>query len=206
MPRTRSLLPMLAMVLALSACNSGDKAPAAQQAPAPPPLDQPARDIPPATAPATATKDVGMAHYGGYGDLRFGMNAVEVKAAWDGELNGNPEQESGCYYFNPVGNPSIAYLAFMMEGDKFVRYDVSNDKDVAPGGGKVGMDTDQIKALYPDRVETGPHKYVEGGKVLRIKADDGSGDVLVFETDADGKITAWRAGQPPAVDYVEGCS
>ncbi|HWI23748.1 MAG TPA: lectin, partial [Lysobacter sp.] len=30
--------------------------------------------------------------------------------------------------------------------------------------------------------------------------------VLVFETDAAGKVTAWRAGVPPQVDYVEGCS
>lgn len=204
MSRTLSLLPLLALALALSACNPGDKPPAAQQTAVPPPLDQPAQDVPPATA--SATKDAGMAHYGGYGDLRFGMNATEVKAAWDGELNGKPGQGAGCYYINPVGNPSIAYLAFMMEGDKFVRYDISNDKDVAPGGGKVGMETDQIKALYPDRIKISPHKYVKGGKVLRIKANDGSGSVLVFETDANGKVTQWRAGQPPAADYVEGCS
>jgi hypothetical protein len=29
---------------------------------------------------------------------------------------------------------------------------------------------------------------------------------LVFEIDADGRVTAWRAGLPPQVDYVEGCS
>lgn len=202
MSHTLSLLPLFALALALGACSPGDNAPAAPEV-AVPPMDQPAQDVPPATA--QANKDAGLAHYGGYGDLRFGMNATEVKAAWDGELNGKTEQ-AGCYYFNPVGNPSKAYLAFMMEGDKFVRYDISNDQDVAPGGGKVGMDTDQIKALYRDRIKSSPHKYVEGGKVLRIKANDNSGGVLIFETDADGKVTAWRAGQPPAVDYVEGCS
>lgn len=205
MSRTLSLFPLLAIVLALGACNSGDNAPAKPDAVVLPPLDQPVPDVPPATAPAAASKDPGMAHYGGYGNLRFGMNAAEVKAAWDGGLNGKPEQ-SGCYYFNPVGNPSIAYLAFMMEGDKFVRYDVSNDKDVAPGGGKVGMNKAEIEKLYPERVKSSAHKYIKGGHYLRIKADDDSGDVLVFETDADGKVTAWRGGQPPAVDYIEGCS
>jgi hypothetical protein len=28
----------------------------------------------------------------------------------------------------------------------------------------------------------------------------------VFETDAGGTVTEWRAGVPPQVDYVEGCS
>jgi len=29
---------------------------------------------------------------------------------------------------------------------------------------------------------------------------------LLFETDAAGKITRWRVGVPPQIDYVEGCS
>ena len=28
---------------------------------------------------------------------------------------------------------------------------------------------------------------------------------LVFETDTQGRVTHWRAGVPPQVDYVEGC-
>ena len=39
----------------------------------------------------------------------------------------------------------------------------------------------------------------------RIEDPDGEG-VLVFETDASGRVTEWRAGLPPQVDYVEGCS
>ncbi|TQC57293.1 lectin, partial [Pantoea dispersa] len=33
----------------------------------------------------------------------------------------------------------------------------------------------------------------------------GQSGVLVFETDAAGKVVAWRVGLPPQVDYVEGC-
>jgi hypothetical protein len=94
----------------------------------------------------------------------------------------------------------------MIEADRFVRYDVGNDKEVAPGGGRAGMTADQIRALYGDRIEQQPHKYVEGGKVLRIKANDDSENALVFEVDAAGRVTAWRVGQAPQVDYVEGCS
>ncbi len=204
---------VIALALATAACNRGPSeaaAPPAQATAAPAPLDQPREDVPPATAPMSATSDAGTAHYDGYAKLRFGMTAAELAQAWEGELNGMPEQgasdQTGCYYLNPVDNPSPAYLALMMEHDKFVRYDVSNDKDVAPGGGKVGMDVADIEKLYPERIKSGPHKYVEGAKYLRINADDGSGGVLVFETDTKDKVTQWRVGQPPAVDYVEGCS
>ena len=51
-----------------------------------------------------------------------------------------------------------------------------------------------------------PHKYVEGGKVLVVAPADGGEARLVFETDAEGRITSWRIGLEPQVHYVEGCS
>ena len=94
----------------------------------------------------------------------------------------------------------------MFDGGKFVRYDVGNDTEVAPGGGKRGMDAEAIRSRYAGRVEESSHKYVEGGKYLKVTADEGSNGKLVFETDAAGKVSAWRAGVEPQVDYVEGCS
>lgn len=211
MPRPLLMLPVLAIVLSLAACDraSPDKVALDPPSTMSPSIDQPSQDVPPATAPATTD---GPARYGGYGDMVFGMNAEEVRAAWDGELNGTPEASPGCYHLNPIRSDPAdgtlrppSYFAFMIEGDKFVRYDVGNDQEVAPGGGKVGMTATQIEALYPQRVNTSPHKYVDG-QYLRIKGDDGSGGVLVFETEADGRVSQWRVGQPPAVDYVEGCS
>ena len=191
----------LVSLLALAACTREAPADTATAPAAQPPATAPAPAVAPAPAP-----EAGLARFDGYGDMRFGMTAAEATKAWGGELNAKPGAGEACYYLNPVSNPSPAYFAFMIEADKFVRYDVGNDKEVAPGGGKVGMDAGQIRKLYGDRVGEQPHKYVEGGKVLRIKADDGSQNALVFEVDAAGKVTAWRVGQAPQVDYVEGCS
>ena len=94
----------------------------------------------------------------------------------------------------------------MMEDGKFVRYDVGNVTEIAPGGGKVGMVIEQLKLLYGDALQSAPHKYVEGGKVFSVAAPDGAAAKLVFEADGVGKVTAWRVGLPPQVDYVEGCS
>ena len=172
----------------------------------------------PTAAPAKATSSAAipvvsnaaappatMAAYDGYGDMRFGMDEAAFAAAWDGELNGAPQPGSNCFYKMPKWVKHPSDFAFMFEGGRFVRYDVGTAKETAPGGGKVGMDEVRIRALYGARVASQPHKYVAGASYLRIAAPQGEG-VLVFETDAQGKVARWRVGVPPQVDYVEGCS
>lgn len=207
-----ALLPPLLLALALSACQREAAGPHdAATAQTPPANDQPAEDVPPATAPvatpapAPSASDT-LARFDGYGDLRFGMSAEEAKKAWGGELRGEAAADGGCYYLRPIWAQNAAEFGFMIENGKFARVDVGNDKETAPGGGKRGMSADEIRKLYAGRIEEQPHKYVEGGKNLRIGDAAGGVGALVFETDAAGKVTAWRIGVPPQVDYVEGCS
>ena len=209
------LLPLtlaFAVAAALPACDADRSAPAAEPqgtpAPAadaaapgsapttPTPAPAPTPDVPPAGS--------GLAHYDGYGDMRFGMTEAEARHAWGGALKG--ESGDACHYLNPAWEKAPSYFAFMIDGGKFVRYDVGNDEEIAPGGGRRGMTEAQIDAAYPGRVAKSPHKYVDGGKYLRVKADDGSDGVLVFETDAAGKVSDWHAGLAPQVDWIEGCS
>jgi hypothetical protein len=203
----RLSLPLL--VLALAACNAERPGSETQEPATPSPSGQPAGDVPPTTAPTPAPAPqpgAGLARFDGYGDMRFGMTAEEARQAWGGELKGVPGQGEVCYYLTPASSPVPSYFAFMIENGKFVRYDVGNDKEVAPGGGKRGMTADEIRALYPGRVEESAHKYVEGGKYLKVAADGGGNGKLVFATDAAGKVTEWHAGIEPQVDYIEGCS
>ena len=206
---TLTMLPALVFLL-LAGCTDAPPGSAADDAPAaapaaiePPAMDQPAVDIPPATAPVAAT---GPARFDGYAAMRFGMTEDEARAAMAGglaEARGDVPGDA-CHYVDPVGEAAQPDLAFMFEGGKFVRYDVGNETPAAPGGGRRGMSEDEIRALYPGRVQARPHKYTDG-KYLRVDAEEGDG-VLVFETDAGGTVTEWRAGVPPQVDYVEGCS
>jgi len=208
-------LPIALLALALAACQ-GDGSPdatadvadtdGATGTPANAPV--PPATAPPPTEPSTPLPPTaeGRARYDGYGAMRFGMTADAAREAASGELvelgpGGDPQ---GCQYLNPAGVSPPSHLAFMFEGGRFVRYDVGNDAEVAPGGGKRGMDDDEIRALYPGLTES-PHKYVDGGRYLRVQAPDGDG-VIVFETDAAGKVSEWHAGLAPQVDYIEGCS
>ena len=145
----------------------------------------------------------------GFGPAKFGATAEEVRMAWGGDLGDvKPDEPGGCYYLipQPVGTDGYR-TAFMIEGDKFARIDVRRDDVTAPGGGKVGMTKAQVAALYTG-IEEQPHKYTDG-LYLRVKDTAGGNGVLLFETDgkgAEAKVTAWRIGLPPQVDYVEGCS
>lgn len=207
-----TLPAIAALTIALAAC--GDRAPA-DEAATPPVADQTATDMPPATAPTPPATDSmnpatppapdsGDSRFDGYGALRFGMSAEETKQAWGGELNGTPGADETCYHLSPKGASTPAEFALMINNGRLVRYSAESSKHTAPGGGKVGMSSAEINTLYPGRVEEQPHKYSDG-KYLRIK-DAASSNVLVFETDVGGKVTEWRVGVLPEVDYVEGCS
>ena len=141
----RTMITASLLAIALAACTNAGPADDTAAA-TPPPLDQPAEDVPPATAPPPAAVP-GLARFDGYGDMRFGMAEADARAAWGGDLSG--DAGDGCHYLNPVWEHPPAHFAFMFDG----------------GNGK-----------------------------------------LVFETDAAGKVSAWRAGVEPQVDYVEGCS
>lgn len=174
------------------------------------PHDQPAEDVPPATAadllpPPPA--DAGVVRTDGYGPLRIGMSREEVDAAWGGPALDDAGIPDGtaCYYLFP-GGADAAEVAFMLESGRFVRYDARDPGLEAPGGGRVGDSGDAIRALHAGRIESSPHKYVEGGQYLRVTSVSGGSGVLVFELDADGRVSGWHAGQAPQVDYVEGCS
>ena len=198
---TRSLA-LAACLTWLAACHAPESSTSV-----PPPArvasTAPAAPVPlPASAASAAATS--LARDDGYGALRFGMDEAAVARAWGDALDGVAAPGTSCFYLTPAGAKTPADLAFMFEGGRFVRYDVATVQETAPGGGRVGMTAARIRALYAARVVERPHKYVAGARYLGVTGA-GAG-VLVFETDADGKVTRWRAGVPPQIDYVEGCA
>jgi len=206
------------LLLALSAC--GEREPSRPPAPAQEPSSPQASVAPapaaasPSTAPATATPASGAMPapgaigFAGFGPAPFGANEEQVRMAWGKDLTGpRPDTPGGCHYLMPEPRTQRGYrIGFMFEDERFVRIDVDADDIEAPGGGRVGMTTQDIQRLYAGHVQVQGHKYVEGGHYLRIPNPAGGSGVVLFETDADGRVSAWRIGEPPQVDYVEGCS
>jgi hypothetical protein len=203
--------------VALTACGGGEDAAQApaetasppdatdtEQAPAAPPAPAATSGSTPETVPAGTGSVTG---FHGFGPARFGDDEEAVRIAWGRPLvfNPAPTADAPCGYLVPEHAASgDAGIAFMFDGDRFVRYDVSDDQYEAPGTGRVGNTVDALQALYPGHVLM-PHKYVEGGRYLVTEAPGGEAK-LVFELDAAGVVTQWRVGLPPQVDQVEGCS
>ncbi|MCW4455622.1 hypothetical protein OK348_12580 [Flavobacterium sp. MXW15] len=194
----------MGLALALVACG---------RTPAPPPAAESAAtgteragDEAPPTMPQEEAGNRALARLDGYGPLRFGDDVAQVRDAWQGELNGPDDAGAGCIHLSPATTRLPRELAFMVEGGRFVRYDIGTAVPAAPGGGRVGMPLQELQELYPDRAELLPHKYVEGGHNLRVAPAAAGEGVLNFEIGSDGRVSAWRAGLPPQVDYVEGCS
>ena len=205
----KSMLPIVMVVTLLSACQREEaSAPAVE-----PTTTATSTPMAEAPAPTPAVDDtaapagpVTQASFLGYGDMKLGSTVDEARTAWGGELNGAPMEGTTCHYLWPKWITRPADFAFMMEEGKFVRYDVGTDKETAPGGGKVGMSIDELQKLYGGALKASPHKYTQGGQYLAMDAGDVAPTRLVFEADATGKITSWRVGLSPQVDYVEGCS
>ena len=217
---SRSVLLVLLLPAALAACRGGPDPPATATTETAAAAIEPATSVPPgepqAAAPASDAPDAmpantpdgdrDLARLDGYGPLRFGMTVEEMREAWGASLHGEPPDGADACHYLDAGNGDAPQPAFMVEGGRFVRYDVSSDALLAPGGGRRGMSEAALQAQYHGSLQVTPHKYVDGGNYLAFDTSGVAPSRLVFETDAGGIVTEWRVGLSPQADYVEGCS
>ncbi|WP_303637036.1 hypothetical protein [Stenotrophomonas tuberculopleuritidis] len=210
-------LPMAGLLLlSLAACNRSADADAPDAAPA---ATAPAKD---ASVPADADLSTASpvdprrdspARLDGFGGVALGAGIAEVRSGFGAPLqglgtdaSGKPlpadDSNDGCYFLRPqdAEDPRL-----MIEGRKLVRYDVRSPAIVAPGGGRVGMTLGELQVLYPERGDVGPDKYDDKAQHLRVRPAQEGAAIVDFTLGADGKVSTWRVGRTPQVDYAEGC-
>lgn len=157
---TSRLIAVIAFAALATGCSRTAETPAADDAAASSPpaapaaeADQPRGDVPPATAPPGSLPPrlrqdpAALARLDGYGDLRLGMDAAQARAAWGGALRGDAAADGGCYLLRPQWADDARRFGFMFEGDRLVRYQTNEPKEVAPGGGRVGMTVAEVRAV-----------------------------------------------------------
>ena len=93
----------------------------------------------------------------------------------------------------------------MIEGLRVMRVDVTSAGIATSQGAQVGDSEARIRNLYGALVSESPHKYT-AGKYLTVTplAASDSSFRLIFEI-GDGRVTRYRSGKRPQVEYVEGC-
>jgi hypothetical protein len=86
-------------------------------------------------------------------------------------------------------------VAYLFPNGKLQRIDVTTPGVMAEGGGHVGMQIDDIRTLYAGKLH---EQQLKSGYALKVTGKNGDG--IIFESDADGKITSFRAGISPTLD------
>ncbi len=182
------LLPAL-LLLFVAACSPTEERPPSKEAP-PPTMD---------TAPAVPQTVEWKVTYTGVGPIRVGMTVAQAREALNGALV-IKDSSTACYYARLGKGPEDVSL--MITNGQIARVDIIGDSIATEAGARVGDTEDRIKTLYAGRVEVQPHKYTNG-HYLVVKPDAGESR-LIFETDGS-KVTLYRAGKLPEVEWVEGC-
>ena len=138
----------------------------------------------------------------GWGPIRAGMSLAEARAALGGVLPDptNPQ----CDHVAPPGGPMG--LLLMTVAGEVARVEVTDSTVATASGARVGDTEARVNQLYAGRVQTVPHKYTHGHYLI-VRRGPGVDSLyrLVFETDGQ-RVTLYRAGRFPEVEWVEGCS
>lgn len=133
----------------------------------------------------------------GIGSVKTGMSVEEAQVALHNELV-VPAKLAECAFLKTKSGPKG--VSFMVEQRHISRVDVVSGATATSAGARIGDTEDKIKSLYTGIAVT-PHKYTNGHYLTY----SGDGGKIVFETDGS-KVTRYRSGNTPAVEYVEGCS
>jgi len=141
------------------------------------------------------------------GPVHYGMTLSEASRALGETLSVEPAEPSeGCDYIHLSAAPRG--VSFMVLDTVIERVDVRSGDVATVSGAHIGSTEDEIKALYPDRIEVQPHPYdaPEGHYLVYVPRDAADSSFrIIFETDGK-RVTTFRAGRRPAVEYIEGCA
>jgi hypothetical protein len=199
--RIESALLVSLLSISLLACDK------AKEPPIEPPLPSTGKLVNPAII-QTKHYNADIINFDGFGPAKFGSNEESVRMSWGRPLNASkPAVGATCYYLYTGALPEQQQdIAFMLEDGHFVRYDVGDTKQVAPGDIVVGDSAASVMKAHAGHVENQPHKYIQGAHTLVVTPVEQTHARLIFETDANDTIVNWRIGVPPQIYYVEGCS
>ena len=132
----------------------------------------------------------------GLGTLRIGMTAGQAKTVLGHKLDIDSAVE-GC---GQAGNVPIRNVGLLFEGEHLAWIEVDGP-GVTARGIAVSANEQQVHAAF-GKLVVEPHTISVTGHYLKIRTTRTTG--YVFETER-GRVSRFRAGIYPAVEYVEGC-
>jgi hypothetical protein len=196
----RRALYAVTIAMATGGCRAADKGPADSSSAAAAPH---ADTTPSPRATITTTWAVTDS---GAGVLRIGMTRDQLALDLHATPPRHTRADSGCAYLAVAGIPPG--MRTMWVAATLARIDIGAASLPTDRGAKIGDMQARIEQLYRGRVAAMPAKYDPRGKYLVVRpippAD--SSRRIVFETDSTTRVTRYRVGREPEVEWVEGCS
>ena len=191
------LLSISLISFAVLACTGGADAPA---------------DTAAARASAAARTDSGVSVQAAewvvraesFGPVRFGVPIATVSSAIGEEVRARYPDFPTCDYVRPKALP--AHTMLMVISDTVMRVDVDSAGVRTADGAQVGDSEASVLERYRGRITVEPHKYTgPEGHYLVVTSPGDTLHRIIFETDGQ-RVTGYRAGRRPAVEFVEGCA
>jgi hypothetical protein len=139
----------------------------------------------------------------GIGPVRAGMTLTEANAKLGNILETTGPLQPSCDYVKPA--TKTPDVLFMIVNDHVRRIDVRDSTITTENGARIGISEDSLLKLYHKRFAIGAHKYTNGHYIVIRPEVPTDSFRIVFET-GDGKVTTFRSGLEPQVEWVEGCS
>ena len=159
---------------------------------------------PPMKAPSNAKLSWAVSDSGA-GALRIGMTRDQLALDLHAPIPTRTRADSGCAYLAIPGIPPG--MRTMWVAATLARIDIGAPKLPTDRGAKIGDKQAKIESLYRGRVSAMPAKYDPRGKYLVVRPvpPSDSSRRIVFETDSSTRVTRYRVGREPEVEWVEGC-
>ena len=167
-----------------------------------PTADRPGSDST-ATRPAHNDRSSWSARPTGLGPISVGMPlAVAMRLIPELRVSSGDSAQP-CFHVS-AGEARGASPRLMIVDGTVARVEVDDSTIATAEGARVGDDTARVMNLYKGRVRVEPHNYVNGSYLIVSQPAD-TVHRIVFETDGK-RVTRYRAGRFPEVEWVEGCS
>jgi hypothetical protein len=141
----------------------------------------------------------------GLGPIRIGMKLDDLRAKGLTPVLIEESSNGQCQYYRikDHGEP----LGLMAIDDQVLRVDIwPGSLTTTRSGIRIGSTERDLVRVYGEQLEATANPVTLGKTVIFTPQDPGE-DVyrLVFETDDQGRVTQFRAGQFPSVTWAEGC-
>lgn len=141
----------------------------------------------------------------GLGPIRIGMDLDDLRAKGLTPVLIEEASNGQCQYYRikDHGEP----LGLMAIDDQVLRVDIwPGSLTTTRSGIRIGSTEQDLVRVYGEQLEATVNPVTLGKTVIFTPQDPGE-DVyrLVFETDDQGRVTQFRAGQFPSVTWAEGC-